>query len=84
MTVLPRYRCHKEVHAVRILELRARSDGGATIIPDEPGVRPLIVSHEYLAKHKPQAGGYYVIYADGYKSWSPKQAFEEGYIRIWP
>ena len=33
-------------------------------------------------KHDPQAGGYYVVYADGYQSFSPAQAFEEGYTRI--
>ena len=27
-------------------------------------------------------GGYYVRYEDGYESWSPAQAFEEGYTRI--
>lgn len=27
-------------------------------------------------------GGYYVRYADGYESWSPAQAFEEGYTRV--
>ena len=35
-----------------------------------------------LKKHDPQIGGYYVVYpGDGYKSWSPAQAFEEGYTR---
>lgn len=27
------------------------------------------------------AGGYYVRYQDGYESWSPAKAFEEGYTR---
>lgn len=79
---LPRYRCHKEVSAVRILELRARSDGGATIIPDAPGLAPLIVSPVYLKKHEPRAGGYYVRYDDGYESFTPPQPFEAGYTRI--
>lgn len=26
--------------------------------------------------------GYYVVYDDGYKSWSPAKAFEEGYTKI--
>lgn len=26
--------------------------------------------------------GYYVVYADGYESWSPTQAFEEGYSSL--
>ena len=32
-----------------------------------------------MEKHKPHAGGYYVVYDDGYKSFSPAKAFEEGY-----
>jgi hypothetical protein len=32
-----------------------------------------------MHKHKPQVGGYFVQYRDGYKSFSPAAAFEEGY-----
>ena len=35
-----------------------------------------------MDRHKPKAGGYYVVYDDGYKSYSPAKAFEEGYVRI--
>jgi hypothetical protein len=55
---------------------------GAFITPEEEGYAPIPVSFEYLRKHNPQVGGYYVVYADGYKSWSPAQAFEEGYTRV--
>jgi hypothetical protein len=40
------------------------------------------VSLEYLDKHSPQAGGYYVVYEDGYRSYSPAAAFEAGYTLI--
>jgi hypothetical protein len=37
----------------------------------------------FLRKHNPLAiGGYIVVYSDGYKSFFPAQAFEEGYTRI--
>ena len=39
------------------------------------------VFKEFMDKHSPQVGGYYVVYKDGYKSYSPAQAFEEGYKR---
>ncbi len=39
------------------------------------------VSEEYRLKHNPEAGGYYVVYKDGYTSFSPAKAFEEGYTR---
>lgn len=53
----------------------------ATIYPAEEGYAPFEVDALYLKKHNPQVGGYYIVYADGYKSWSPAQAFEEGYTR---
>ena len=53
----------------------------ALIIPEDDGYAPLRVESDYLDKHEPQAGGYYVVYADGYKSYSPAKAFEEGYTR---
>ncbi|PYX85030.1 MAG: hypothetical protein DMG70_05000 [Acidobacteria bacterium] len=37
--------------------------------------RPVRFPQEYL-------GGYLVQYEDGYLSWSPAKAFEEGYTRI--
>jgi hypothetical protein len=56
--------------------------GGAAITPEEEGFAVFLVTREYLLKHNPQVGGYYVVYADGYKSWSPAQAFDEGYTRV--
>jgi hypothetical protein len=48
----------------------------------DAGIPEVCVSDEYASKHNPDAGGYYVRYADGYESFSPAQAFEEGYTRI--
>lgn len=75
-TEMPCYKCHKEVHALKIIAVM-----GDAIIPEQ-GFTPFKVSREYLEKHKPEAGGYYVVYADGYKSFSPAEAFESGYTRI--
>ena len=55
---------------------------GATIMPVEPGYAPFLVDDDYVRKHNPQVGGYYVVYQDGYKSFSPAEAFEDGYTRI--
>lgn len=81
---MPRYRSHKQIWALKIKEVSLgapNSVGCAIITPEEEGFAPFEVDAEYVRKHKPQAGGYYVVYADGYKSWSPAQAFEEGYTR---
>jgi hypothetical protein len=90
---LPRYKCFKEVEALRIrsIEIVRLTDDqdapdesrGAIIIPEEPGYPPFRVSAEFLRKHRPQVGGYWIKYSnDGYQSFSPKRAFEEGYKRI--
>jgi hypothetical protein len=84
---MPRYKCHKEVHALKINEVRQSPkepavDGGTWELVVGEGFSPITISHEWYTKHAPQAGGYYVVYADGYKSFSPAEAFEGGYARI--
>lgn len=86
---MPRYKCHKEVHALKIksIERDPRSeneetDGSLILVPEEPGFAPFRVDLSYVRKHNPQPGGYYVVYADNYRSFSPGKAFEEGYTRI--
>lgn len=89
---MPRYKCHKEVWALKISaiardsdkarEEQRETDGSATITPAEDGYAPFKVDANYMHKHKPEAGGYYVVYADGYKSFSPAKAFEDGYSPV--
>jgi len=85
---MPKYTCHKTVWALKIKSIKLDgegenrdSDGSAIITPEEDGYAPFMVGHEYMFKHKPQVGGYYVVYEDGYRSYSPSQAFESGYKR---
>ena len=92
MSEMPKYQSHKTVHALKIKaivfdwelakETNRETDGSATITPEEEGYAPFKVDHQYVHKHKPQVGGYYVVYKDGYKSWSPAEAFEEGYTKL--
>jgi hypothetical protein len=90
---MPKYVCHKEVHALKIERIEfdtdkakedgnRETDGSAMIFPEEKAYAPFKVNHEYVRKHNPAAGGYYVVYADGYKSWSPSDAFEKEYSRL--
>ena len=81
---MPKYVCHKEVWALKIKEIDHDTmvSGGpnaARITPEDEGYGPFKVDAEYMAKHKPEVGGYYVVYKDGYKSFSPSKAFEDGY-----
>ncbi|MGA3098120.1 MAG: hypothetical protein ABSF25_16820 [Bryobacteraceae bacterium] len=78
---LPRYRCHKEVCAFKIGSVITPLEGKYLLAPEGSG--PAVeVGTGYLQKHKPEIGGYYVRYADGYESFSPAKAFEEGYSPI--
>ena len=87
---MPRYKCHKEVWALKIAKIESthsitetgESATGMMIFPADEGYAPFSVDEEYVTKHHPRPGGYYVVYADGYKSFSPAPAFEEGYTRI--
>lgn len=89
---MPRYKCHKEVWALKIKAIafdidaarieNRETDGSAVITPEERGYGPFRVDHDYVRKHNPQAGGYYVVYRGGYKSWSPAREFEDGYTLI--
>jgi hypothetical protein len=86
---MPRYNCHKQVWALKIAKIvrdgegeNRETDGSAFIYPAEAGYAPFRVDSEFMRKHGPKEGGYYVVYKDGYKSFSPAQAFEEGYTLV--
>lgn len=89
---MPKYVCHKEVHALKIANVELdwevakredrETDGGAIITPEDKRYSPFRVGSDYVRKHDPKAGGYYVVYEDGYKSFSPAQAFENGYTLL--
>lgn len=80
------YQCHKRVEAAKILDIGQQkivsTDSVETLLKLEGETFALIVSKEYVAKHKPQIGGYFVRYDDGYQSFSPAAAFEAGYTEV--
>jgi len=76
---LPKYLCHKQVHALEIKMVGVNEDGHGLITPEDRRYSAFKVSKEFMDKHNPTYGGYYVVYEDGYQSFSPKAAFEEGY-----
>lgn len=87
---MPRYQCHKKVWALKIELLvdptppGAETDGSRIIVPTDRRYAPFRVDRQYVDRHKPEVGGYYVVYDDGYKSYSPAKAFEDGYTPIAP
>ena len=78
---LPKYQCHKQVWALKIRDM-TMTPRGYMIIPFEPNYPPFEVSKEWVEKHQPKVGGYWVQYEDGYTSFSPAEAFEAGYTLI--
>ena len=53
---MPTYKCHKEVWALKIGEIKTVTDG-AMIIPIEEGYAPVFVDSAYLNKHSAKVGG---------------------------
>lgn len=90
---MPQYQCHKRVHALKLKVVEHKpnpdltgasgaSSYGAILTPEEAGFACFEVDAAYMCKHNPQAGGYYVVYDDGYASFSPAWAFETGYAPL--
>jgi len=80
---MPKYRSHKVVHALKIKEMgEPLPSGDCMFLPEDKGFDWIFLPAAYMRKHDPEVGGYYVVYEDGYTSWSPAEAFEAGYTRI--
>lgn len=77
---MPRYRSHKVVEAAKVVAI----DSDALILDRLDGRDQFVmqVDADWRHRHMPHAGGYVVRYEDGYTSFSPAQAFEEGYARL--
>ncbi|MCG8381818.1 MAG: hypothetical protein MJA28_06315 [Gammaproteobacteria bacterium] len=88
--MLKQYQCHKQVHAgkiARVVPGEIPVPGGKPapvkgVIWIEGSPDPIILDSGYFAKHAPRAGGYFVLYEDGYQSYSPAEAFEKGYTLV--
>ncbi len=91
MSELPRYQCHKIVHALKIKTAQVSGSTSSPdtkyfLLPEGERFSKIEVSKEWWKKHQPYSvennGGYFVVYEDGYQSFSPAEAFESGYTRI--
>lgn len=77
----PRWRCHKEVWALKITEVSPQL-GGAAILSFER-FAPIEAEAGVVRRYMPIAGDYLVIYEpDGFRSISPRGVFEDGYSPI--
>jgi len=78
---MPRYVSHKKVWALQISTINRMTPGKVILSFKEKGYAPLTFDDNDLlfARYAPIQGDFYVVYADGYKSLSPRKAFLEGY-----
>lgn len=86
---MPKYQSHKQVWALQIEKSTFNPNGSLDLMFVKSDVyAPINIEgddaeriHKMMEKH-PDDAGYYVVYPDGYKSWSPTQSFEDGYDLI--
>lgn len=82
---LPQWQSHKVVRAGKVEAVHVERRGAAarwSWIVD--GAR-LMATPELMARVPAginPVGGYLVRYEDGFESWSPAKAFEEGYTKV--
>lgn len=79
---LPKWQCHKVVHALKISSVEYMPD--EKVILQFHDTRFASIEVSIIRKPKPSNDFYYVVYNDGYFSFSPAKEFEEGYTLIGP
>ncbi|MEL7628750.1 hypothetical protein AAGW04_07060 [Pectobacterium aroidearum] len=75
---LPKWKCHKIVSAARI-------DGYTTTtlsLAVNDAIVEVYVGTDWMLRHRPEPGGYFVVYSDGYQSYSPPESFQAGYAPL--
>lgn len=81
-TPMPRYQCHKKVWALKIAAIELDASRVAKIAPADRNFAMITTGPHFPFKGSEEDLGYLVVYEDGYQSWSPTKAFEDGYTRI--
>lgn len=79
---MQRYECHKKVWALEVKRVGNYRTGD-----DDRVVRDVTFTNgetrtlwdKIFLRYVPDAGDFYVVYEDGYESFSPRKAFLEGY-----
>lgn len=84
LAMLPLWKCHKVVQAGKISFMARDEPNQLLMIHAEPSNMPFAVPLDFLYRHNPTIGGYFVVYEDGYISYSPAEAFEAGYHEVPP
>lgn len=84
LAMLPQWKCHKVVQAGKITFMAKDEPNQLLMVHAEPSNMPFAVPLDFLHRHNPERGGYFVVYEDGYISYSPADVFEAGYHELPP
>lgn len=85
---LPVWRSHKLVRASKILAIRNLNIHAEAAFQghvqdwDVASGHTLHIDQSVIRRNEPEVGDYFVLYEDGYRSWSPAAAFEGGYTQV--
>lgn len=91
-TMLPLYMSHKIVEAMRIDQILVVPGSDVVELTSVMSMATIPVKREWIEQKVPGddiaeklsklVGGYFMKYPDGYTSWSPAKAFEDGYTAL--
>lgn len=76
---LPLYKSHKTVRALEVASVTEGGPRGRNVFFKDDSYDPVLCPAEMFARYMPVPGDFYVVYDDGYQSFSPRKAFVEGY-----
>lgn len=79
---LPKWKCHKVVRAAKIVRMDGNPHGRGSTSDVTLDCGVVTVEAAVFARKMPELGDYLVVYDDGYVSWSPAKAFEDGYTPL--
>lgn len=82
MAQMPQYQSHKKVWALKIKKVHQDEGGVGLTFEDQRFAARAFTNSQLQNRPAPKEGHYMVQYDDGYISFSPGEAFENGYTKI--
>lgn len=80
---MPLYKSHKQVQALEIKTIEHQGFDTEITYSDTSYENIVFkVPPEMKVRYVPKAGDFHVFYEDGYSSFSPRQAFIDGYAKV--
>lgn len=74
---MPSFVINAPAGALKVSDVGHSPDGSCVLSFEDERFDPIALKPGYFSQHDPVAGGYYVVYPDGYKSFCPGSAFKQ-------